>query len=149
MSEEKKEHKSEDFEPKIVGFLCNWCSYAGADLAGTSRIQYPPNVRIIRVMCSGSVDSMYILRALLEGADGVFIGGCHPGDCHYIDGNYKARRRMVLLENVLETLGLEKERVWLRWISASEGQKFADTMKEMTERIRKLGPNPIAKHWNL
>ena len=149
MSEEKKEHKKEDFEPKIVGFLCNWCSYAGADLAGTSRIQYPPNVRIIRVMCSGSVDSMYIVRALLEGADGVFVGGCHPGDCHYIDGNYKARRRMVLLENILGTLGLEKERVWLRWISASEGQKFADTMKEMTEAIRKLGPNPIASHWNL
>jgi F420-non-reducing hydrogenase iron-sulfur subunit len=148
MNEEQQEKKGE-FEPKIVGFLCNWCSYAGADLAGTSRIQYPPNIRIIRVMCSGSVDSMYILRALLEGADGVFIGGCHPGDCHYIDGNYKARRRMVLLENVLETLGLEKDRVWLRWISASEGQKFADTMKEMTERIRKLGPNPIAKHWNL
>ena len=149
MSEEKKDHKKEDFEPKIVGFLCNWCSYAGADLAGTSRIQYPPNIRIIRVMCSGSVDSMYFLRALLEGADGVFIGGCHPGDCHYIDGNYKARRRMVLLENILGTLGLEKERVWLRWISASEGQKFADTMKEMTEAVRKLGPNPIAKHWNL
>jgi len=149
MSEEKKNNKKEVFEPKIVGFLCNWCSYAGADLAGTSRIQYPPNVRIIRVMCSGSVDSMYILRALLEGADGVFVGGCHPGDCHYIDGNYKARRRMVLLQNILDTLGLEKERVWLRWISASEGQKFADTMKEMTETIRKLGPNPIAKHWNL
>jgi len=149
MSEEKKDNKKETFEPKIVGFLCNWCSYAGADLAGTSRIQYPPNVRIIRVMCSGSVDSMYILRALLEGADGVFVGGCHPGDCHYIDGNYKARRRMVLLENILSTLGLEKERVWLRWISASEGQKFADTMREMTESIRKLGPNPIAKHWNL
>lgn len=149
MSEEKKDHKKDDFEPKIVGFLCNWCSYAGADLAGTSRIQYPPNVRIIRVMCSGSVDSMYILRALLEGADGVFVGGCHPGDCHYIDGNYKARRRIVLLENILGTLGLERERVWLRWISASEGQKFADTMKEMTEAIRKLGPNPIAKHWNL
>jgi F420-non-reducing hydrogenase iron-sulfur subunit len=148
MNEESKE-KNEVFEPKIVGFLCNWCSYAGADLAGTSRIQYPPNVRIIRVMCSGSVDSMYILRALLEGADGVFVGGCHPGDCHYIDGNYKARRRMVLLENILETLGLEKERVWLRWISASEGQKFADTMKDMTEAIRKLGPNPIGKHWNL
>lgn len=148
MNEESKE-KNEMFEPKIVGFLCNWCSYAGADLAGTSRIQYPPNVRIIRVMCSGSVDSMYILRALLEGADGVFVGGCHPGDCHYIDGNYKARRRMVLLENILETLGLGKERVWLRWISASEGQKFADTMKDMTEAIRKLGPNPIGKHWNL
>lgn len=149
MSEEKKENKKEEFEPKIVGFLCNWCSYAGADLAGTSRIQYPPNVRIIRVMCSGSVDSMYILRALLEGADGVFVGGCHPGDCHYIDGNYKARRRMVLLNNILETLGLEKERVWLRWISASEGQKFADTMKDMTAAIKKLGPNPIAKHWNI
>lgn len=147
MSEEAKESK--EFEPKIVGFLCNWCSYAGADLAGTSRIQYPPNVRIIRVMCSGAVDSMYILRALLEGADGVFIGGCHPGDCHYIDGNYKARRRMVLLQDILESLGLEKERVWLRWISASEGQKFADTMTEMTHAIKKLGPNPISKHWEV
>jgi len=148
MSDEKNNDKK-DFEPKIVGFLCNWCSYAGADLAGTSRIQYPPNVRIIRVMCSGSVDSMYILRALLEGADGVFVGGCHPGDCHYIDGNYKARRRMVLLNNILGTLGIEKERVWLRWISASEGQKFADTMKEMTEEIKKLGSNPISKKWNI
>jgi F420-non-reducing hydrogenase iron-sulfur subunit len=100
-------------------------------------------------MCSGSVDSVYILRALLDGADGVFVGGCHPGDCHYIDGNYKARRRMVLLKNILETLGLEPERIWIRWISASEGQKFAETMKEMTENIRKLGPNPISKHWNL
>ncbi|MDH7517947.1 MAG: hydrogenase iron-sulfur subunit, partial [Candidatus Thermoplasmatota archaeon] len=97
----------------------------------------------------GSVDSVYILRALLDGADGVFVGGCHPGDCHYIDGNYKARRRMVLLSNILDTLGLEKERVWLRWISASEGQKFADTMREMTDAIKKLGPNPIAKHWNI
>ena len=148
MVEEKKDKKDE-FEPKIVGFLCNWCSYAGADLAGTSRIQYPPNIRIIRVMCSGSVDSMYILRALLNGADGVFVGGCHPGDCHYIDGNYKARRRMVLLQNILDTLGIERERVWIRWISASEGQKFADTMKEMTEAIRKLGPNPISKQWNI
>jgi F420-non-reducing hydrogenase iron-sulfur subunit len=138
-----------EFEPKIVGFLCNWCSYAGADLAGTSRIQYPPNMRIIRVMCSGAVDPMYILRALLEGADGVFVGGCHPGDCHYIDGNYKARRRIVLLWNILETLGLESERVWIRWISASEGQQFADTVKEMTMAIRKLGPNPIARQWNI
>lgn len=146
---EHKEHKKEKFEPKIVGFLCNWCSYAGADLAGTSRIQYPANVRIIRVMCSGSVDSVYILRALLDGADGVFVGGCHPGDCHYIDGNYKARRRMVLLNNILDTLGLDPGRVWVRWISASEGQKFAETMKEMTEAIRKLGPSPIAKQWNI
>ena len=147
MSEEPKESK--EFEPRIVGFLCNWCSYAGADLAGTSRIQYPPNVRIIRVMCSGAVDSMYILRALMEGADGVFIGGCHPGDCHYIDGNYKARRRIVLLQDILETLGIEKERVWLRWISASEGQKFADTMTEMTQAIKKLGPSPINTHWEV
>jgi F420-non-reducing hydrogenase iron-sulfur subunit len=139
----------EEFEPKIVGFLCNWCSYAGADLAGTSRIQYPPNIRIIKVMCSGSVDSVYVMRAFLEGADGVFIGGCHPGDCHYLDGNYKARRKAVLLKSILETLGLEKERIWIRWVSASEGQKFADTMKEMTEEIKKLGPNPIAKHWNI
>jgi F420-non-reducing hydrogenase iron-sulfur subunit len=151
MVEEIKEERQKklEFEPKIVGFLCNWCSYAGADLAGTSRIQYPPNVRIIRVMCSGSVDSVYILRALMDGADGVFVGGCHPGDCHYIDGNYKARRRMVLLKKILETLGLEPERVWLRWISASEGQKFAETMKDMTEKIRKLGPNPISNHWNI
>ncbi|MFH1013417.1 MAG: hydrogenase iron-sulfur subunit [Thermoplasmatota archaeon] len=146
---DKEKNDDKEFEPKIVGFLCNWCSYAGADLAGTSRIQYPPNVRIIRVMCSGSVDSMYILRALLEGADGVFVGGCHPGDCHYIDGNYKARRRMVLLQNILDTLGIEKERIWIRWISASEGQKFADTMKDMTEAIKKLGPNPISKKWNI
>jgi len=138
-----------EFEPKIVGFLCNWCSYAGADLAGTSRIQYPPNMRIIRVMCSGAVDPMYILRALLDGADGVFVGGCHPGDCHYIDGNYKARRRIVLLWNILKTFGLEPERVWIRWISASEGQRFADTVKEMTMAIRKLGPNPIARQWNI
>ncbi|MCK4613256.1 MAG: hydrogenase iron-sulfur subunit [Thermoplasmata archaeon] len=139
----------EEFEPKIVGFLCNWCSYAGADLAGTSRIQYPPNIRIIRVMCSGSVDPVYVLRALLEGADGVFIGGCHPGDCHYIDGNYKARRKMVLMRSILDSLGLEKERVWLRWVSASEGQRFADIMQEMTGEIKKLGPTPIKEQWSI
>jgi F420-non-reducing hydrogenase iron-sulfur subunit len=139
----------ETFEPKIVGFLCNWCTYAGADLAGTSRIQYPPNIRAIRVMCSGSVDSVYINRALFEGADAVLIGGCHPGDCHYINGNYKERRRVVLLKNILGTLGLEKDRVWLRWISASEGQKFADTVSEIVEDARKLGPNPMAKKWNV
>jgi F420-non-reducing hydrogenase iron-sulfur subunit len=139
----------ENFEPKIVGFLCNWCTYAGADLAGTSRIQYPPNIRAIRVMCSGSVDSVYINRALFEGADAVLIGGCHPGDCHYINGNYKERRRVVLLKNILGTLGLEKDRVWLRWISASEGQKFADTVNQIVEDARKLGPNPMAKKWNV
>lgn len=138
-----------EFEPKIVGFLCNWCTYTGADLAGTSRIQYPPHVRIIRVMCSGAVDPAYILKALLDGADGIFIGGCHPGDCHYLTGNYKARRKMVLMKSVLETLGLEPERLWFRWISASEGQKFADSMTEISEEVKKLGPNPIKEYWNV
>lgn len=138
-----------EFEPKIVGFLCNWCTYTGADLAGTSRIQYPPHVRIIRVMCSGAVDPAYILKALLDGADGIFIGGCHPGDCHYLTGNYKARRKMVLMKSVLETLGLEPERLWFRWISASEGQKFADSMTEFSKEVKKLGPNPIKEYWNV
>jgi F420-non-reducing hydrogenase iron-sulfur subunit len=138
-----------DFEPKIVGFLCNWCSYAGADLAGTSRIQYPPNIRIIRVMCSGAVDSVYVMRALLEGADAVLIAGCHPGDCHYIDGNYKARRRFVLLRSILGTLGLDEDRIFLRWVSASEGRKFAETVAQITEEVRKMGPNPVPEHWNI
>ena len=138
-----------EFEPKIVGFLCNWCTYTGADLAGTSRIQYPPHIRIIRVMCSGAVDPTYILKALLEGADGVFIGGCHPGDCHYLTGNYKARRRMVLMKSVLKTLDLEPQRLWFRWISASEGQKFADTMTEISEAMKKLGSNHIKEYWNV
>lgn len=135
------------FEPKIVGFLCNWCSYAGADLAGTSRMQYPPNVRSIRVMCSGSVDSAYILRALLAGADGVLVGGCHPGDCHYVSGNYKARRRITILKEIMKALGLEDERVRIRWISASEGKRYADTISRMTSDMRKLGPNPVARLW--
>lgn len=135
------------FEPKIVGFLCNWCSYAGADLAGTSRMQYPPNIRPIRVMCSGSVDSAYILRALLAGADGVLVGGCHPGDCHYVSGNYKARRRITILKEIMKALGLEDERVRIRWISASEGKRYADTVSRMTSDIRKLGPNPVARLW--
>ena len=138
-----------DFEPKIVGFLCNWCTYAGADLAGTSRMQYPPNIRSIRVMCSGSVDSVYILRALLEGADGVFIGGCHPGDCHYVSGNYKERRRITVLKSILKSLGLDDGRVWIRWISASEGKRYADSISEMTSRLKKLGPNPVSKCWSL
>ncbi|MGB9742173.1 MAG: hydrogenase iron-sulfur subunit [candidate division WOR-3 bacterium] len=137
------------FEPKIVGFLCNWCTYAGADLAGTSRIQYPPNMRPIRVMCSGAVDSVYILRALLEGADGVFIGGCHPGDCHYVSGNYKTRRRMVLFNSIMRSLGLDEGRVLVRWISAAEGKKFADTVTELTERLRQLGPSPFRHLWEV
>jgi F420-non-reducing hydrogenase iron-sulfur subunit len=136
-----------NFEPKIIAFLCNWCTYAGADLAGTSRIQYPPNIRIIRMMCSGSLDPTYVLKVLLEGADGVLIGGCHPGDCHYISGNLKARRRVAILKSVLEDAGLEPERVWLRWISASEGAYFAETVREMVEHTRALGPNPLRLEW--
>jgi len=140
---------TEGFEPKLVGFLCNWCSYAGADLAGTSRIQYPHNIRVIRVMCSGAVDTVYINRALLEGADGVLVAGCHLGDCHYQNGNYKARRRMALLKNINRTLGLDEERVWVKWISASEGQRFADTVKDMVEGVKELGPNPASRIWNV
>ncbi len=137
----------EQFEPKIIAFLCNWCTYTGADLAGTSRLQYPPNVRIIRLMCSGAVDTIYVFKALLEGADGVLIGGCHPGDCHYQTGNYKARRRVAILKKVLELVGYDKERVWLRWISASEGKLFADTVTEMVSALRNKGPNPVKMMW--
>jgi F420-non-reducing hydrogenase iron-sulfur subunit len=133
----------DDFEPRIIGFFCNWCTYAGADLAGTSRIQYPPNVRIIRLMCSGALDPVYVIKALLEGADGILIGGCHPGDCHYQNGNYKARRRVAILQSILKQMGFEPERVWLRWISASEGRYFADTVTEMVAKLKELGPNPL------
>ncbi len=132
-----------EFEPKIIAFLCNWCTYTGADLAGTSRIQYPPNVRIIRLMCSGGLDPVYVAKALLEGADGVLIGGCHPGDCHYQSGNYKARRRVAILHSILEQMGFDSERVWLRWISASEGQYFADTVTAMVTTLKEKGPNPL------
>jgi len=134
---------TEEFEPKIVGFLCNWCSYAGADLAGVSRIQYPPNLRIIRVMCSGRVDPAFILEAFISGADGVLIAGCHPGDCHYIAGNYKAQRRGILLKKLLEQFGVEPQRLRIEFVSASEGAKFAVVVKEMVEDIKKLGPSPL------
>jgi len=137
------------FEPRIVAFLCNWCTYTGADLAGTSRLQYPPNVRIIRLMCSGAVDSSYVLKPLLDGADGVLIGGCHPGDCHYQEGNYKARRRIAILEETLKAMGFDQDRVMLRWISASEGGLFAETIKEFTEKMRAKGPTPTKQLWAL
>ena len=139
---------SEPFEPRIIAFLCNWCSYAGADLAGISRIQYPPNVRVIRVMCSGRIDPTFVVRALADGADGVLIGGCHPGDCHYLDGNHRAMRRYHLLMKLLEQFGIEKGRVRLAWISAGEGDKFAQVIKEMTETVRKLGPSRRKKNEN-
>ncbi len=140
---------ADEFEPRIIAFLCNWCTYAGADLAGTSRLQYPPNVRVIRLMCSGALDPVYVIKALLEGADGVFIGGCHPGDCHYQNGNYKARRRVAILQKVLAQTGFDPDRVWLRWISASEGRLFADTMNELVETIRAKGPSPLRGQWGM
>ena len=133
------------FEPNIVAFCCNWCSYAGADLAGVSRMQYPTNARVIRVMCSGRVEPYFILKALELGADGVLVAGCHIGDCHYISGNEEAEKRMKMTMEVLDKLGIGRDRMRLEWISASEGQKFAQTMKDFTEQIRALGPNPLPK----
>lgn len=144
MTETVTETKTVEFEPKIVGFLCNWCAYAGADLAGVSRLQYPHNVRIIRVMCSGRIDPAFVLEAFKDGADGVLVAGCHlPSDCHYLSGNFKAQRRMFLLKRVLEQFGIEPQRLRLEWISASEGDHFAWVIREMVEEIRRLGPNPI------
>ncbi|MHA1199578.1 MAG: hydrogenase iron-sulfur subunit [Candidatus Heimdallarchaeaceae archaeon] len=130
----------EEFEPNVIGFLCNWCAYSGADLAGTSRIQYPPNVKVIKVMCSGRINPMYVINALQQGADGVLIGGCHPGDCHYNHGNYLARRRIAIMTKLLEFMGFEPDRVRMTWVSAAEGRKFAEVVKEVTADIKKLGP---------
>jgi len=132
-----------DFEPTIIAFVCNWCTYTAADLAGTSRLSYPPNVRLIRMMCTGMVDPKYVIKALLEGADAVLISGCHPGDCHYINGNYKARRRVKLLKEILPRFGFDERRVKLTWIGASEGVDFAKTVKEMVAEIKALGPNEV------
>ena len=146
---EKTEGAGEgEFEPKIIGFLCNWCSYAGADLAGVSRFQYPANVRIIRVMCSSRVDPQYVLRALADGFDGVLVAGCHPGDCHYIEGNYRARRRMAALDKILEKYGVS-DRVFLEWVSASEGKRFAETIQMVTDKVKALGPNKFRKDWEI
>lgn len=129
-----------DYEPKIVAMFCTWCTYTAADLAGTSRMQYAPNARIIRVMCSGRVDPQFVLAAFEHGADGVLIGGCHPGDCHYQEGNYKAFRRIALLRKMLQQMGIDERRLRLEWISASEGDKVKRVIDEMTEELRRLGP---------
>jgi F420-non-reducing hydrogenase iron-sulfur subunit len=129
-----------EYEPKIVAFCCNWCSYAGADLAGVSRFQYPPNVRIIRVMCSGRVDPSFVIEAFKKGADGVIVAGCHINDCHYINGNMKAATRAEFLKTFLEEIGIEPERFRLEWIAGSEGEKFASTIRKMTEELKILGP---------
>lgn len=130
-----------EFEPRIVGFLCKWCSYAGADLAGTSRLTYPDNVQVIRVMCSGRVNPLFILKSFQSGADGVLICGCHPGDCHYTQGNMFTRRRMTVFKYLLKSLGIDTRRIRIEWVSASEGAKFAELVKEFTNEIRALGPN--------
>ncbi|MBI2957380.1 MAG: hydrogenase iron-sulfur subunit [Chloroflexi bacterium] len=129
-----------EFEPKIVGFLCNWCSYAGADMAGTSRMSYPTNIRIIRVPCSGRIDPLFVAKAFQMGADGVLIAGCHPGDCHYAEGNYHLRRRFALLRPFLDYLGIDKERFRLEWVSASEGKRFTEVVTSFTEQVRRIGP---------
>jgi coenzyme F420-reducing hydrogenase delta subunit len=131
---------SEEFEPNIVAFLCNWCSYAGADLAGTSRMHYLPNIKIIRVMCSGRVNPLFLVNALQQGADGVLISGCHPGDCHYLEGNYYARRRFMLMHKLLEHVGVEPGRVNMSWVSASEGAKFKDVIEEAVTKAKEAGP---------
>ena len=132
-----------DFEPRIVGFLCNWCSYAGADLAGVSRFQYPTNIRSVRVMCSTRVSPYLVLEILKAGADGVLIGGCHLNDCHYINGNFYTVKRFNLLKKLVELAGMDPGRVRLEWVSASEGEKFATVVKDFTEQVRQLGPTPV------
>jgi F420-non-reducing hydrogenase iron-sulfur subunit len=132
-----------DFEPKVIGFLCNWCTYAAADLAGASKLLLPSNFTVVRVMCSSRIDHNLILSTFFRGADGILVAGCHPGDCHYGEGNYYARRRFALLKKVMETLDLEPDRLELRWVSAAEGNRYAEVVNSFTDRIRELGPSPI------
>jgi len=129
-----------EFEPKLLGFLCNWCAYAGADLAGVSRHQYPPNMRVIRVMCSGRVDPLFVLKSFKQGIDGVAVLGCHPGDCHYQTGNYEAENKMKMTKHVLERIGIEPERLYLDWVSAAEGKRFSEVITEFTSKIKDVGP---------
>jgi len=131
------------FEPKILAFCCNWCAYSGADLAGTSRLQYPPNVKIVRVMCSGRVDPGHIFRAFETGVDGILVAGCHPGDCHYISGNERAEERIETAKKVAEIIGIGEDRIRLEWISASEGLRFAEVIEDFIKEIRAKGPNPV------
>jgi F420-non-reducing hydrogenase iron-sulfur subunit len=128
------------WEPRVVAFICNWCTYTGADLAGTSRMKYPPNVRVIKIPCTGRFDPLFMIKAFERGADGVLVSGCHPGDCHYTAGNYNARRKYTVFKSLLETLGMDMDRVWFSWISASEGGKWVDTIQKFTEVIREKGP---------
>ena len=145
---EKLAKEDKDWEPKIIAFLCNWCSYAGADLAGVSRIQYPPSIRIVRVPCSGRINPYFIIKSLTDGWDGVLVSGCHPGDCHYISGNLVARRRFAILNDLLEFFGIEPGRVNFMWASAAEGERFANLVKKTTKIVKNLGPNKkFEKKW--
>lgn len=137
------EHTNQEWSPRIVAFFCNWCTYTASDLAGVSRLRYAPSTRVIRVMCSGRIDPEFVIEAFIQGADGVLIGGCHPGDCHYSEGNYKCLRRYQLLQKVIAQMGIEKERLRLEWISASEGKRLQEVVNEMTETLRQLGPSTI------
>jgi len=138
---EKTETSSETFEPKIIAFVCNWCTYAGADLAGTSRMKYSPDVRIIRLPCTGRIDTHFIIKAFEQGADGVLVSGCHPGDCHYTSGNYHARRRFTVFRELMEFLGLEMDRLQFSWVSAAEGAKWTQVVDDVVKKVKKLGPN--------
>jgi len=135
------ETSPDTFEPKIVAFVCNWCTYAGADLAGTSRMKYSPNVRIIRLPCTGRIDTLFIIKAFEQGADGVLVSGCHPGDCHYTSGNYHARRRFTMFRELMEFLGLEMDRLQFSWVSAAEGAKWTQVVDDVVKKVKKLGPN--------
>lgn len=137
---------TQEFKPNLVGYLCNWCSYAGADLAGATKLEIKPTLSVVRVMCSSRVNSNLILTALAWGADGVLIAGCHPGDCHYEQGNYYARRRFALLKKILESLDLEADRIQLSWISAAEGKRYADIVNDFAEKISRRGPSPLRNH---
>jgi coenzyme F420-reducing hydrogenase delta subunit len=133
----------EGWKPKILGIVCNWCSYAGADLAGSARAQYPPDIRIVRLMCTGRLDPLFIMKAFVDGADGVLVSGCHFGDCHYLEGNYKSAKRMFLLKSVLKDLGVEDKRLRMTFVSASEGAKWAKVVEDVVKTINDLGPSPI------
>ena len=140
--------QGEEWQPKIIAFLCNWCSYAGADLAGVSRIQYPPTIRVVRVPCSGRINPFFIIKSLMDGWDGVLVSGCHPGDCHYISGNLVARRRFAVIKELLDFFGIEPNRVQFMWASAAEGELFAVMIRKISELVKKLGPNKkFEKEW--
>jgi coenzyme F420-reducing hydrogenase delta subunit len=136
----------ENWNPKIIAIICNWCSYAGADLAGGARIQYPPDIRAIRVMCTGRVDPLFIMKAFQDGADGMLISGCHFGDCHYLEGNYKCAKRMFLVKNVLKSIGLNDKRLRMTFVSASEGAKWGMVMEDVVKTVKELGPSPLTEY---